>query len=200
MSPSGSVTHWLDLLRAGESAAAQPLWQRYCDQLVRLARRKLGTASRRVADEEDVALSAFASFCRGAGQGRFPDLGDRDNLWRVLVVLTARKAARQLRDQNRLRRGGGRVLGEAELPADDPEAAGLAEVVGHEPTPEFAASVAEQCQRLLGLLGAELRQVALWKMEGHSNAEIAQQLGCIERTVERKLRVIRNLWEQDREP
>jgi DNA-directed RNA polymerase specialized sigma24 family protein len=56
--------------------------------------------------------------------------------------------------------------------------------------------VAEEVQRLLGLLGsAELRQVALRKMEGRSNAEIAGLLGCVERTVERKLWVIRETWE-----
>ena len=44
------------------------------------------------ADEEDVALSAFDSFCRGAQRGRFPQLDDRDNLWRLLVVITSRKA------------------------------------------------------------------------------------------------------------
>jgi hypothetical protein len=35
-----------------------------------------------------VALSAFASFCRGARESRFPRLADRQNLWGLL--LTAR--------------------------------------------------------------------------------------------------------------
>jgi DNA-directed RNA polymerase specialized sigma24 family protein len=188
MSSEGSITRWIDLLQAGDLAAAQPLWERYFHLLVELARRKLG-AKPRVADEEDVALSAFDSFCRGLKRGRFPDLQDRDNLWKLLVVLTARKASHLLRDEHRLKRGGGQPAG------TDQE---LEKVVSPEPSPEFAAELAENCQRLLNLLGDdELRQVALSKMEGHTTAEIASQLTCAPRTVERKLRLIRSLWEKE---
>src|SRR5437762_1798633 len=106
MSPEGSVTGWLGQLRAGDAAAAQRLWERYFRSLVGLARARLQGAPRRAADEEDVALSAFATFCRNAEQGRFPQLHDRDGLWRLLMALTARKAAHLLRDQCRLKRGG----------------------------------------------------------------------------------------------
>ena len=81
--------------------------------------------------------------------------------------------------------------------ADD-EGPGLEQIIGSEPTPEFAAQVAEECQRLLSRLGdAELRQIAVWKMEAYSNKEIAAKLGCVVRTVERKLGLIRTLWSQD---
>jgi DNA-directed RNA polymerase specialized sigma24 family protein len=196
MSSPGSVTHWINLLKAGEHAAAQPLWERYFPRLVGLARARLRGAARRAADEEDVALSAFDSFCRYAEQGRFPQLHDRDDLWQVLVLLAARKAVSLARHESRLKRGGGTVVGEEALGATEDDAGGLASVVGDEPTPEFAAQVAEECTRLLDMLGdAELRQVALWKMEGYTNDEIGSRLGCVERTVERKLRVIRGLWE-----
>src|SRR5947209_17654517 len=92
MSPSGSVTTWLGQLRVGNRAVAQQLWQRYYTRLVHLARRKLQGLRHAGADEEDVALSAFDSFYRGAEQGRFPRLDDRHNLWELLVVITARKA------------------------------------------------------------------------------------------------------------
>src|SRR5262249_49366796 len=92
MSLPGSVTDWIDRLKIGDPAAAQQLWQSYFQRLHRIARKKLQGTPRRVADEEDVALSAFDSFCRGAEQGRFPQLTDRDDLWRLLVTITARKA------------------------------------------------------------------------------------------------------------
>jgi hypothetical protein len=63
-SAGGSVTRCIVLLKAGESAAAQEIWDRYFGRLVALARARLRTAARRVADEEDVALSALDSFCR----------------------------------------------------------------------------------------------------------------------------------------
>ena len=96
MSSEGSVTHWIDILQGGDRAAVGPLWQRYFGLLVTRARAALGAAPRRAADEEDVALGAFDSFCRGVEQGRFPRLLDRDNLWQLLVVITARKAVNLL--------------------------------------------------------------------------------------------------------
>jgi DNA-directed RNA polymerase specialized sigma24 family protein len=198
MPGQGSVSHWLNLLQAGDTAAAQPLWERYFQRLVGLARRKLQGAARQVADEEDVALSAFDSFCRSARSGRFPQLGDRDDLWRLLVLLTARKASHLRRDQGRQKRGGGVHRAE---PAAGPEGAALEAVLGREPSPEFAAEVAEECRRLLAGLGdPDLEAVALWKMEGYDNAEIAAKLGCAPRTVERRLRLIRQLWNKELPP
>jgi len=196
MTPGGSITQCLQLLQTGDDAAAQAIWDRYCALLVGLARTKLRAAARRVADEEDVALSVFDSFCRGLDEGRFPNLAGRDNLWKVLVVLTARKALRLVQHERRQKRGGGKVLAEADARGGEAERALLDDVVGREPSPAFAAQVAEECNRLLGLLGdVTLRSIARWKMEGDTNAEIAAKLGCLERTVERKVRVIRGLWE-----
>ena len=182
---TGSVTVWLDQLRHGDRQAAGPLWERYFARLVAVARDRLRGARRAAADEEDVALSAFDSFCRAAEQGRFPRLDDRDDLWRLLAVIAERKAVNLVRAAGRQKRGGGRVQGES----------ALGWVAGGEPTPEFAALVAEECRRLFDALGDDtLQRVALLKMEGYANEEIAGQLGCALRTVERKLGLIRGLW------
>ncbi len=195
MPSEGSVTRWLGELRAGEPAAAQQLWERYFQRLVGLARKRLHNAPRRAADEEDVALSAFDSFCRNAEQGRFPQLLDRDSLWRLLVVLTARKASHLVRDERRQKRGGG-AAPLADPPAGSGEEPILEQLLSREPSPEFAAEVAEQCQRLLRDLGdSELEAVAIWRMEGYTVEEIAGKLGCAPRSVKRKLGLIRGLWE-----
>jgi DNA-directed RNA polymerase specialized sigma24 family protein len=194
MTSGGSITHWIGQLKAGSPAAAQPLWEGYFRKMVELARQKLQGMPRRAADEEDVALSAFDSFCRGAGAGRFPQLSDRNSLWPLLVAITAHKAVDLLRHERRLKRGGPT----AAAPATPVE---LEEVIGREPTPAFALEVAEECRRLLDRLGDEvLRSVALWKMEGYTVEEIAARLGCVPRTVERKLRVIRELWGEETLP
>ena len=198
MEPQGSVTHWVKQLQAGDQAAAQALWERYIRRLVALARKKLHGAARRVADEEDVALSAFDSFCRRAAGGRFPQLNDRDNLWQLLVVITARKAHQLVRHERQQKRGG---EPSAQAFGPDRDEADPYKLLAREPSPEFAAEVAEECRRLLHLLGDDdLRAVALQKMEGYTVDEIAVTLGCAPRTVARKLGLIRGLWEKEGKP
>jgi DNA-directed RNA polymerase specialized sigma24 family protein len=199
MASQNSVTHWIGLLQGGDAMAAQPLWERYFQRLVGLARKKLQGASRRAADEEDVALSAFDSFCRNARNGRFPRLADRDDLWRLLVVITARKASHLVRDESRQKRGGGRRAGDGA--GSGTESGGLEQVLGREPSPQFAAQVVEEYHRLLAGLGdPQLEAVAVAKMEGYTNDEIAVRLECAPRTVERKLQLIRTLWERETGP
>ena len=203
MSSEGSITPWIEGVKQGDPAAARALWQRYFPRLVELAREKLRGAARRMADEEDVALSAMDSFCRAAQEGRFPDLTDRDGLWRLLLRMTARKVVDLTRHVRRQRRGGGRVRGESVLDGADAASArgGIAQVIGDTPTPEFAVMMAEECRRLLEKLAdADLQSLALAKMEGYRNEEIAGQLGCSVRTVERRLRLIRAKWKEEQPP
>jgi len=201
MNPEQPITCWIAGLKAGSDAAAEGLWDRYFRRLVGLARRRLQDhlPRRAAADEEDVALSAFRSFCKGVRGNRYPQLHDRNNLWRLLVVITARKALDLAQRERRQKRGGGNVTGESALDrnaaAEGEIPRGLEQIIGNEPTPAFAAEVAESLQQLLDALGDdELRRVATLKMEGFTNAEIAVQLGCAEVTVERRLRVIRSIW------
>lgn len=194
----GSVTQWLCALRGGDPGAAQPLWERYFARLVRLAQARLRGKRQAGAseDEEDAALSAFDSFCRAATQGRFPRLDDRDDLWRLLVTITERKATDQVRRARRLKRGGDRLRLEVDPGGDGPD--GLDALVGPEPTPDFAALVAEEYRRLFDLLAEEdLRQIAAWKLEGYTDEEIAGRLGCARRTVSRRLKLIRTLWQAE---
>lgn len=197
MTVEGSITKWVADVRDGGSTAAAGLWNRYYRRLVGLARVKLRDSPRRVVDEEDVVLAAFNSFFRAAEDGRFPQLDDRDDLWQILVMLTARKALDQIKYQTREKRGGGMVRGESVFMQrySEEEQAGIDQVVGSEPTPEFASQVAEQCAELLEQLDdSTLQEVALAKMEGYRNDEIAERLGVRTRTVERKLRIIREIW------
>lgn len=193
----GSVTCWIDALKGGDNDAASRLWRRYFDELVRIARSRLGAANRAAADEEDVALSAFHSLCTGAAENRFSRLDGRDDLWRLLVTITVRKAADEVEHQGRQKRGGGRVVREVELRGGAPESrgAGLDAIADDAPTPEVAAMLDEQYARLFALLPDEsLRRVATLRLEGYTGDEIAAQLGCNRRTVTRKLELIKQVW------
>lgn len=201
MIPEESVTAWLVQLKAGQLSQADQLWQRYKEQLVRLARQKLGQVPRRVADEEDVVLSAFDAFLRGAGEGRFTRLDDRDDLWQVLVMLTERRAIMARRREQSLKRGQGQVRGESVFAAAGSSAShhpGIDQVAASEATPALAVEMTERLRDLLSTLTDDIqRRIALGKLEGYTNQELAQQLGISLRAVERKLSIIRDLWRDE---
>jgi DNA-directed RNA polymerase specialized sigma24 family protein len=199
MASRGSVTEWAHKLQAGEQEAVQKLWERYFTRLVELARRRLLNTPTAAADEEDAALSAFDSFCRRAAEGRFPPLLDRDGLWHLLVCITCCKVSNQAHREQAGKRGGGRVRHLSALaPPGSSAGEDFAARLGEEPSPEFAAQAAEECQRLLGQLpDPQLRQIAVWKLEGWTSEEIARNLGRSVPTVERKLRRIRELWDKE---
>jgi DNA-directed RNA polymerase specialized sigma24 family protein len=151
----------------------------------------------------DVGLSAFNSCCRGAAQGRFSLLADRHGLWRLLPVSTERRAADLVKYGSRAKQGGRQTLPEAALPGQGSagDGLGLANLPGPEPDPAFAAQVAQEYRRPLDRLGDdELRAIAVVKMEGYTNEQLAERLGCALATVERRLRVIRKSWERDLPP
>jgi DNA-directed RNA polymerase specialized sigma24 family protein len=198
MSSLGSVTNWIHQFQAGDQAAFQKVWERYFRRLVGLARKRLRGAPRGGADEEDVALSAFDSFFRRAREGRFPQLVDRHDLWQLLVLIAARKASNLAKYERRRP-----VLRASALPGGDGRENGsfFAAVIGREPEPALAAQVVEEYERLLEQLGDDnLRSVAVWKLEGYTNEEIAAKLGRSVAAVERKLSRIRLLWEKEITP
>ena len=177
-----SVTEWVLQLKQADDDAAQQLWGRYMVRLVELARRKLGPVRKKLADEEDVAIIAFEQFCRHAKEGRFPQLNDRNDLWQILVMITERRAI----DLKRKR----------PEPSGESSGVPIANVLAREPTPEFAAEIAERLATLIGALGDEqLESVVKYKMSSFTNEEIAEKLGCSVRTVERKLSMIRKRWQ-----
>jgi len=192
---SGSVTAWIDQLCAGDRDAAQHLWECYFQRLVAMARKKLRGAPRGMADEEDVALSALDSFFRGAEQGRFPRIHDRNDLWRLLFVITKRKAIDLVNHEKAQKRGNGQACHEGSVASESTSTAPFDKIAGREPTPEEAAQVAEKLRALLDVLENDRqRAVAVAKMEGCTNEEISKRINCAVPTVERDLRRIRKIW------
>ena len=197
--PHASVTLWLEHLKQGDLAAARPLWERFFNQLVALARQALraAAAGQRTKRTSPWKPSTFSAAVRPEvvfPPGRPPRPvglagGAHRPRQRPAGLGTCSEA------------GGGQVRGGSVLGgADSTEAAANAfdRLAGPEPTPEFAAQVTEECRRLLEVLGdPNLRQIALWKLEGYNNREIARRQGCVTTTVERRLRLIRSLWEKE---
>ena len=191
-----NVSHWIDQAKLGDSVAAHQLWQHYYDRLIRAARQHLRGQNRGMADEEDIVVSVFESFYRAAENGRFPDLSGRDDLWRLLLTMSARKIVDKRRHDRRQRRGAGADVRSIEQPGGEDEA--VIQVIGNEPTPDMVLMMTESFEQLLSHLGVgQLRDLAVGKMEGYSNAELALQFQCSERTIERRLHLIREKCQQE---
>jgi DNA-directed RNA polymerase specialized sigma24 family protein len=191
-SASGSVTRFFGRLRAGDPAAAAALWERFFPRLVALARKTLAGRPQRVADADDAAQSAFASFCLRVRAGEF-EVRDRGDLWNLLGVITANKARTQARREAAEKRGGGRVVGEGALVGPGGSPLPLDEAGADLPAADFDL----QCEDLLNRLEPELREFAVLRLLGYRNAEIARMHDCTERKVERKLNLIRLRWESE---
>jgi DNA-directed RNA polymerase specialized sigma24 family protein len=172
------------LLREGDEEAAARLWSRYVRRLEGLLRTRVHGAAY---DEQDVALSAFHVFCQGVAEGRYPELSDRDQLWRILATIAVRKARDRFEAETCRKRGG--------LPADQADDVDMNSLASRDEGPEFAAVMADECRRLLELLQSpRLEQVVLWKLDGHTNEEIAAMLGLTRWSVGRMLNCARKIW------
>jgi DNA-directed RNA polymerase specialized sigma24 family protein len=197
MSNDETVTHWVRQLEAGSQEAANQLWQRYYQELVELARKRLGSTPRRMSDEEDVALSVLRCLYDGAARGQFAALVNRQELWQLLAAITVRKVIDHKRHLTKQKRGGGRVRGDSVLQGGDNDRGntGFDELVGDDATPEVEMIAAEEFQRLMVLLDDDrLRQIAQYKLDGFMNEEIGRRLGLACRSIERKLQRIRQVW------
>lgn len=207
---SSSITQWLEQVRRGrDDRAAERLWRRYCERLAAVARARLQRlgARRRAEDELDAAQEAFAAFFRRIERGAYPDCHDRDDLWCLLVKIADNKARQLARGERRQKRGAGRVRGDSDFAAElSSPAAGFDGLPGEagggmvpepaveEPSEQFVEHLMDSIMLCYGVLDDVEREVLRGQLRGKTNAETAARLGCVTRTVERKLKVIRQRW------
>ncbi|MFM9959751.1 MAG: sigma-70 family RNA polymerase sigma factor [Planctomycetaceae bacterium] len=197
---AGTISLLIDGMKQGDVGCFERLWARCFATIVQLARQRLGTARKRVEDEEDVAAVVFQKLYFASVQGKLPELTDRQSLWRLLLTMTRNAALDSINREQRAKRGGGHVRGESivedpRLLLPNPGPSAFDNFVGTAPTPGSVASVNELLDQWLDRLpDDESRQVALLHLEGFSPAEIANQLGLSKRTSERRLKQIRAAW------
>ena len=200
MNSPGSVTKLLAQLRSEDARvrnqAAALIWKEYCDQLLELACQNLDQRLHRRVGADDVVQRTFKSFFLRQQRGEY-DLADRHDLLRLLVRMILNKARGAAKREARSKRDYRRdqaVRMEAN-PGEENDWF-LTRAEEGTPTPEDAAAFAEEAEQRLGQLPDDLRQIALWKLEGYTNAEVAArpEMDCSVRTVERNLRLIREAW------
>jgi RNA polymerase sigma factor (sigma-70 family) len=199
MSSIGSVSIWIQRLKAGEEEVLADLHKRYWKFLVAQARRKLGTAPRMAMDEEDVAQQAFWGFYSSLKAGRLPKLNNRNELLALLTHITACQASNQIRNElGTARRGQGLVRDEAALDAGPDRSTGrrLENLEGDDVLPEEQALLNDCYEKYVRSLPPELEAIAERYLSGWTHKQIAQEAGCAERTIERKLALIYARWQR----
>ena len=193
----GSVTQLFRKLQSGDASAFTGLHDRFLPRLLGVARKALASQPQRVADAEDVVQSAFLSFFRGLEKGTLVGERDRTRLWNLLAAITKHKALKQIRREGAGKRGGGNVVGESSLAAllggDGSSGQGIEALFSEIQAPDFDLI----CEEMLGPLDDETRSIVVLKLMGHTNRDIASHLECTDRTVRRKLHLIRLKWEEE---
>tara|TARA_R110002095_G_scaffold116835_1_gene101910 strand:- start:4795 stop:5400 length:606 start_codon:yes stop_codon:yes gene_type:complete len=191
-----SVTTWVKALKEGEAEAAQKLWNRYFEKLVAQAEMRIRNCPQGTLEAEDIAVSVFESLWRGANEGRFQKLQNRDELWWLLLALTKRKVASHIRKETALKRGGNST--QKSLNNDKDSGYTFEQLVSQEPSPEYLAMLQEEYENLLSILRDDrLREIAVLRLEGYTSQEISKQLDISIPTVTRKLRLIRATWAKE---
>ena len=188
MPDAGSITCLIPGVRIRDDVAIEALWRRFEPRVRGVARPAVRALPPGAGDEDDVAQSSFRAFFDAAANGLAPRLENRDQLWRFLATIARNKAADRVRREMRARRGGG----------TRPESASLSHVTDGEATP----SQIVQCQEVFDRLNTELdvaedpklRVVAVMRLEGANFQDIAAELNCTTRTIQRKLHIIERLW------
>ncbi len=177
-----SVTLWMHALRAGDEAAAFELWKRYFAQLMQIARTRMAALPRGSYDEEDAALSTFRVLCEKLQEGRYPDLADRDELWKLMLKMLVRKVSRRAEYETAGKRTASQFFAdEGQLTAAEDQT--------------VTTLVADECEYLFRALDdPNLEQLVLWKLEGFTNDEIARKMNRTRRTVQRMLTLVREVW------
>lgn len=195
-----AVSIWIEDLKNTDDSAAEKIWNHFFIRLHSIAKKKLSSRTIAVYDEEDAAQSAFLSFCNGIAAGRFPDLNDRQSLWKLLLVITSRKISRRHKYDGRQKRDTGRSLGEtifANSTREDAEPSPTAELVCREPSPDFVVEFSETCDTLFNQLDdSRLQQTLKLRLEGYTVNEIADRMSSSRRTVQRSMELIRRRWQE----
>jgi RNA polymerase sigma-70 factor (ECF subfamily) len=175
----------------GDEDAARQLFDRYADQLVLLARKRISQRLASRIDAEDIVQSVFRTFFHRAKQGQF-HLEEPDDVCKLLARITVHKTFRQIAFHRRAKRDASQETAQGDDSQDM-----LLKLLAGEPTPEEAAAFVDQLEHFFASLTPEQRRILELRMEGYSNVEIAEQLGITDRKIRRIMERVRALAEKE---
>ena len=203
LQPVDTSEDLLSRLKRGDRQAANELISRYFERVAGAARRRLKQRRLRGTDSEDIAASVFESLWKKVDRKQFADdeLATSDEFWRLLCTMIRFKTEDHVRREYAEKRGGGEVRGESVfMKPGDQDSPGIAGQPNQELSAGELASLRDQHQKMMGLLGDEvLQEVVTLRMEGYKVAEIATRFDKSERWAKRKLAMIREIWQEQLE-
>jgi RNA polymerase sigma-70 factor (ECF subfamily) len=187
MAADESFVKLLTRVRAGDQDATTQIFERFAHRLLALARSRLDGLTRQKIDPDDVLQSVFRSFFTRLADDQW-DLDNWDSLWGLLALITVRKCGHRVeyfraacRDIHR--EVSARAVTDSSAPGLEPPAS--------DPTPSAVVMLAETVENLLGHLEVRDRRIVELSLQGHTNSEIGNVVGCTERTVYRVLERVR---------
>ncbi len=186
----GSITRWLNNLRAGQSQAAAPIWRRYQAKLVSLASQQLEANPDRAVDGEDVVQSSFRNVCLAVQNGKYPDIDNREDLWGLLYIATVNRVRQHYRELKAVKRS--HISSRQTLKPS---------ILEDLQSPFAEAQMADLLEYLLSRLDLEdpshlLRKIALLYLDDHSASSIAKLLQKRKTNILISLRLIRSIWQE----
>jgi DNA-directed RNA polymerase specialized sigma24 family protein len=182
-----------------DEAFIEELWKQYYVRLKKAVASRVTAIRRPVANDSEIALSAFQSFVERARAGQFPDLADEDEMWRLLRTIAIRKANDLRKHLRAKKRGGDRtIFGQADLECDDQRYLGLDRIVASVDSPAWDVEVLELFNRLMAKLPDDRhRDAILLKLQGAPVVMISECLKTSTRTVQRLLKQIEQQWQEE---
>lgn len=171
----------LNRYRAGDSLAADEIFERYIARLIGLARHRMSERLAQRVDPEDVVQSVYRSFFGKARDGRYI-LQKSGDLWRLLAGITVNKVLKQAGHHLQQKRSLA-----SETPASVDTTGMMAELMAHEPAPDEAVALMEELEAVTRSLEPHERTILELKLQGEEVDQIARHIERSDRTVRRAL-------------
>lgn len=180
-----------------DPAFVEQLWDAFYPRMKLAVLSRVRSIQRPVADESGIALSAFHSFIQHARNGKFPNLVDQDEMWRLVKRIAIRKTSDVRKNLLAQKRGGGAiVVGQSDFSDESGQLQGIDLASDPHGDPSESAEVADLLNTMLQRLPDDKhRDVILLKLQGASVVTIAECLGTTTRTIQRILKKIEQSWQ-----
>jgi len=189
----GSVTRFIYGFRQGDVHAFEQLWERYFKALQSINRDEKTRGMD--LSRDDIVQEVMVKLYKDLPSN--DHISNRHQLWSYLTKVARGKWIDEIRRKNAKKRGEGKVVHEGQMKFSNSEGkeVGLAEMVSDDEIgPAVKALARDNYFCMMSILDADEQKIAEMELEGLTIQEIANKIGISSRSVDRKLKNIRDTW------